>query len=639
MSTVKLQRMKLENFKGIREFTLEPSGADISIYGQNATGKTTLMDGFLWCLFGKDSLGQAAFEIKPLSQDGTSDPGIDHEVEVVLSNGGEAITFGKVLREKWTKRRGEAEKQFTGHEINHFVDGVPVQKRQFDEAVARIADEKLFRLLANPRHFNETLHWEERRRLLLDVCGNLSDSEVIDQNPELSELPSILGSRKVEDHIKVLKAKRIEGNKTLSEIPVRIDEAEKSKAAVSNQDPKSIGAVIVHLEGQKAELEAQIAQVRSGGEVAEKTKRLRELEAALIDHNNEVQKVLDGARNENLTRVNTLKSDLYKAQTERADLSREHSHAVVEIDRLNARIQGLRDKWNARNAEQWEATVRCPTCGQSLPDEQVQDARGNWNAQKAADLKAISAQGKELAAEVAEYKKQLADHEQDIGNSDELIKRLEAQIGEAKDLVDEIHPPPHDPKRAEIVAGIETLKSNISDLAQGASDGVSELQSKLDELSTEIKAKQAEILQIESNKKADERIADLKKQERKLAQELADIEKQLFLCEAFTRAKVERLESGINSRFAMARFKLFRQNINGGIEECCETVVDGVPYGSLNNASRINVGIEIANTLSRHYGVSVPTFLDNAESINEILPGVGQQIRLYVSDDETLTIR
>jgi DNA repair exonuclease SbcCD ATPase subunit len=638
MSQIVLQKLTLRNFKGLREFVLQPYGKSISVYGANATGKTTLMDGFLWCMFGKDSLGQAAFEVKPLAEDGSSDPGLDHEVEVVLSNGEREVTFGKVLREKWVKKRGEAERQFTGHEMNHFVDGVPVQKRQYDEAVSKIADERYFRLLANPRHFNEALHWEERRRILLDVCGDVSDSDVIEAYPDLADMPEILSGRRVEDHMKVLKAKRTEGNKALEEIPVRIDEAAKSKGQVANPDPKSLRASIVHLEGQKADLEAQITQARSGGEVAEKTKRLRELEAALIAHDNEAQEVLEELRSESRIIVRVCKDDIYKAQTERADVSRKHSQCIVEIDRLNAQIQALRDKWNARNAEQWQVTVRCPTCGQSLPDDQIREARGNWNQQKAEDLKAISAQGKKLAAQVGELDAQLRAHEEAIGIFDGLIAELQVKAADVEASANEIHPPADDPKRSDIVAGIEILQAALSELAHGSSDGIAELQARADGLAERIAAGQASILQIEANEKADKRIADLKRQERKLSQELADIEKQLFLCEGFTKAKVELLEAGINHRFDLARFRLFKQNINGGIEPCCETVVGGVPYGSLNNAMRINVGIDIANTLSLHYGVALPLWVDNAEAVNDVLPSDAQQIKLYVSDHDTLTI-
>jgi hypothetical protein len=91
------------------------------------------------------------------------------------------------------------------------------------------------------------------------------------------------------------------------------------------------------------------------------------------------------------------------------------------------------------------------------------------------------------------------------------------------------------------------------------------------------------------------------------------------------------LEGKINSKFHMARFKLFEVQVNGALAECCETTFNGVPYSNLNNGARLNIGLDIINTLAEHYGFSPPVWLDNAESVTDILPTKGQQIRLIVS--------
>lgn len=636
MKEVKLQRMKIRNFKGIDEFEFSPAGETRNIYGRNATGKTTLMDAYLWCLFGKDSLGQAAFEAKPING-GESASSVDVEVEIVLAVGDNIVTFKKVLREKWVKKRGEAERQFAGHEINHHVDGVPVQKRQYDGAISQVADEGLFRLLANPRHFNEALHWEERRRILMGLCDGAGDQRVMASRPEFSQLSGILGKRSVEDHLKVIKAKRTEINRELDELPVRIDEAAKGKVVVSNPDPKSIRAAIVHLEGQRAEIEAEMVRVQSGGEVAEKTMRLRELEGQLLAMDNEARRVANAAMEGGRIAVSELRSILAKHQAQRETAGHAHSRVSAEIGMLEASVNELRAAWNARNAEQWEATVRCPTCGQSLPDEQIQEARGNWNQQKAADLSKISSQGKGLGAKISELKVELKRHCEAIGNSDAAMSEIGEQIAASEKELAQIAPA-HNPEREKILTGIDLMKSALSELAQGGNDTLIGLRHKAEGLRHEIATAEQELSGIDANAKLDERIADLKKQERRLSQELAGIEKELFLCEEFIRAKVTAIEGELNERFGYAKFKLFKQNINGGIEPTCETVVGNVPYGSLNNAARINAGIDIADTLGRHHGITLPMWLDNCESINEVLLGNAQQIRLYVSDHDTLTI-
>ena len=133
---------------------------------------------------------------------------------------------------------------------------------------------------------------------------------------------------------------------------------------------------------------------------------------------------------------------------------------------------------------------------------------------------------------------------------------------------------------------------------------------------------------------AQQRIEDLREEARNAATALEAIEKMLYLAESFTRHKARFVEDSINSLFSMARFRLFREQANGGLEERCDVVFNGVPYIGLNNGAKINVGIDIINTLSRHYGVTVPLFVDNAESVTHLQMCGAQVIRLVVSEND-----
>ena len=99
------------------------------------------------------------------------------------------------------------------------------------------------------------------------------------------------------------------------------------------------------------------------------------------------------------------------------------------------------------------------------------------------------------------------------------------------------------------------------------------------------------------------------------------------------------LENTINANFKMVEFKLFNELINGGIEETCEATVNGVPYASVNNAGKINAGLDIINALQKIYEVSAPIFIDNAEAVVDFLNNDAQLIKLYVSaEDKKLRI-
>ncbi|MHC8425130.1 hypothetical protein ACUZ22_02350 [Bacillus velezensis] len=127
----------------------------------------------------------------------------------------------------------------------------------------------------------------------------------------------------------------------------------------------------------------------------------------------------------------------------------------------------------------------------------------------------------------------------------------------------------------------------------------------------------------------------LEEEQKGLAEEYEGLQHQLYLTEEFVRTKVDLLEEKINNKFKFARFKLFKSQINGGLEETCETLYEGIPYSSgLNNAARINVGLDIINTLNEHYGISAPIFVDNSEAVTKLIDTNSQILSLIVSEKD-----
>jgi len=82
---LRLSKLTMRNFKGVKDFTLEsPSGSSLFVYGANRAGKTTVADAVSWLLFGKDSAGQAQFEIKTLTETGEALHNLEHEVSATF---------------------------------------------------------------------------------------------------------------------------------------------------------------------------------------------------------------------------------------------------------------------------------------------------------------------------------------------------------------------------------------------------------------------------------------------------------------------------------------------------------------------------------------------------------------------------
>lgn len=616
-----------------------------SIWGDNETGKTTTVDAFLWLLFDKDSMNKKDFGIKPLDEFSKVIPGLSPEVEGKFLINGRQMTLRKVYSEQWTKKRGSATPEFTGHTTDYFVDGVPVKLKEYKSRVDDIGEEAVFRLLTNPAYFNEVLDWKARRNILLEVAGDISDMDVIESNAELSKLPGILNGHGIEDLRKIISVKRRDINAELEKLPIRIDEAQRSKPDTNGLDEAELDAKITQLQSDIELKEMELSRIQSGGEVAVQERRLREIEGELIAIKNQVQ---DGS----LTAVRNQRNRVQEIENTISRIDFEIRQAENRISSNNSLVvtkkeeaARYREQWSLVNAETFEDVhdTSCPACGQALPTDRVQAAHDKalaaFNLQKSERLERITANGKHIMGEVQKLEQENLQSQSLIavksseGETETLLleqakRELEALQAKVQDV--STHPDyiANQAEHESVSATLQSLRESVQSNLDRARLTLMDLRSEL----RAVEAKKASFAQVIA---LDDRIEQLKEQERQLAKEYERLEEQLYMTEEFIRTKVNLLETRINSKFRYARFKLFETQINGGLQETCQTLYKGVPYGSgLNNAACINVGLDIINTLSQHYGITAPIFIDNAESVTQLFNTDGQTIALYVSEKD-----
>ena len=436
---MKLQSLTLHNFKGIRDFSLDLQGRDVSIYGDNGTGKTTIFDAFTWLLFDKDSKDQATFDIKTLDADNKPLPGLDHEVEAVLDLGGRTITLKKSYKEVYTKKRGSAEASFTGHTTDYFVDGVPVKKKEYDETIAEIADEGVFKLLTNPRFFNDQLHWQKRRELLLEVCGDVSDADVIKSDKALAALPEILGARSMDKHRDMVRAQMTAINKELQQIPVRIDEATRALPELPKDSRTAFENELKILGELKDGAEKRRLRIEGGGEVAEKKKALAELDAELLEWKAGMRVDIDAGIETEQSKIRQYgrEADALRDSIERS--RRQINGHQDKIKEAEAEMDRLRAEWEKVNEQEFKqdsVNDACPTCNRPLPAEEVEEARQKaleaFNCKKAEELQRISISGKAWKARAEEHKEKIAEIEAEIADIQNSVDAAEADKAAAQ---------------------------------------------------------------------------------------------------------------------------------------------------------------------------------------------------------------
>jgi len=650
---MKLLRLKLENFQGIRAMTLDPQGESQSVFGRNATGKTTLASAWSWILFGKDSSGSADFQIKTLSPEGEAYSGLDHAVEALVQIEGRSKTLRRVYRETWTKRRGEAERQLTGHTTDYYVDGVPLQKKEYDAEISAIAPEEIFRLLTDPLEFAERLHWKRRRELLLEICGKVERSEVIAAHRPLAALEEILGDRKLSDHKRVIAARRTEINRELAVIPARIDEATRALPELPEGEgaEEALRAQREALKSKLSEAVAEHQRVLSGGEVAEKQRRISEIETAMngielhLARENEAQSA--AARKAISALKDALQDAERRARTARSALR----DAKEEIGTLETRAEAERERFRRLNDSPLEVKTGdevCAACGRPLPAEDVEEARrramDELNADRARRLEEIREGGLRINAKREALSASLPALETEMAAAEIEAEELESKVAAAEIEMEAAAPaaatPAEDPEYQSLGYERQALAAAVEEIKRDRVSAAAEAQVRVDALTGEAGELDERIALFAQHARGTERVAELSAQERLLAAELEELERQTFLAEEYERQEARLMDERINARFRLARFQLFRNLVNGGLEECCEVTYGGVPYSSgLNHGSRIAIGLDIISTLQDHYGFRPPVFVDQAESFTSLPEMDCQVIRLVVSAaDEKLRI-
>jgi len=650
MKKVTLKSISIRNFKGIKELDFDFNGKNATISGDNATGKTTVFDAFLWLLFGKDSTDRKEFGFIPLDENNQQLEKVDNEVSAVLDEDGTEIILKRVNHQKWQKKRGSTEAEYTGNETLFYYNRVPQRAMDYKVKIETIMDEGVFKLVTNPLYFN-SLPWQDRRQVLTSIAGEVSLEDIAARiNGEAKELQEIfIKGKRAEEYRREINAEKRRIKEDLASIPTRIDELNRSMP--DPVDAKTLQKQIVEKQKAIDELDEQIADVRKETEVQDNTYRaLRDSRDKLQSRADEIRKNLEKelkqqkyARDSAIEKA-TLRIDEIKQRIESKERQKKFEEEGLKADQ-NA-IEKLRQEWKEENARELffdDKEFVCPTCKRPYKTKDIDKMKVDMTAafrnDKKNKLEAIDVKGNELKSRIEKV-------QNNIREIDNQIKELKESFVEAEEVLkrqDEILEIDVDGELAknreyqDILKSIAELDERLSQPRRGFDISAhQEMKHSIQEVLDDLK-KQMNTQEIIGRTNA--RIKELTKTEKDLSQQLANLEKTEFQINEFIKARTDLIEERINNKFSMVRFKMFDQQINGAEVETCETLISGVPFSDANNGARINAGLDIINALSEHYGVSAPIFIDNKEAVNKLIDCDSQLINLVVTREKQLTLK
>lgn len=648
---MKILRLELENFRGIKNLAIDFDGKDTDIYGANGTGKTTVANAICWLLLDRPATEEPDFDPKT-----TGAHGIHHvaTIEIETDRGGR-IALTKDYYEKWTRKRGAAESEFTGNTTDYFIDGVRAKKKQYTAAVERVCGTSLdnLKMLMVLGYFADTMSTDDKRRILFEMAGDFTDADVFARNAELQDLAPYLlmpgssgKSYAIDQWQKIAKEQRLKLNKDLELLPTRIDEASKSiPEEVVNE--AALQTELRRLEKEKAavEEERRTLLTEDGKKDAARTAvaalrvEMENARAAYIKEGVEKNRDIHAA-------IDKLSGEKRTLAEEIDTIKRKVRDAEAQKERMASLRISLMEEYAAAQAEQWDAGKEtCPTCGQMLPAEKVQELRAAFNERKAQQKESINRRGQECSkAKIQQLEEAIAAQKAEVEAKERSLADIDERLSNLQDSLTVQPPFEATDEYTLFTQRLEELHDSERSDDSAQDETVRHYAAKVQEFYKAIQATNLRIAEAKASEGSKKRVAELEASLKETATQMEHIERGIHLAEEFVRTKARMVTDSINGHFNLVRFVLFREQINGGLKEICEPTLENkagewVEYRSANYAAQVNAKVDIIGALSRHYGVTLPILMDQAESVTAPLPVDGQLIRFIVSAPDTEALR
>ncbi len=644
---LRLKKITLKNFKGCRDREIDFNTVYSVISGPNESGKSTVMDAFVWCLFGKDSKDRTDFNIKTLDANGNVIERIAHEVTCLFDVKDistvipQTVELKRCYTEKWTKKRGAETEEFTGHEVERFYNGVPCTEKDFKQKIEDIIPENIFKLITNPLYF-PSLKKDQQRSILLSMVGGISNEEIAKGNKDFQALLDMLFGKTLEEYKREIGAKKKRVKDELAGIPDRIDEVKRGMPETLEWE--KLDSEKNNLLAEVQAIDEQLGDINKSFEAHNKEKQ--KMQSSIFEIKQERAQFINKIETDFLADFYKYKAEYQKTVQERLGLKEQLKEAEnviakikTELENDNLKRNKLIDEWKFINGELLifnENDFSCPTCGANFEPSKI-DAKqaemtARFNEQKAKRLAENQSNGIATKKSIESLTASLIEWEEKHKTLTDTIASFEP--------IDE----PKEPNKANIdfskyteITDFDTLISELEkELQKGYSlPDTAELIDKKRLTQNDI---HNIVLKLSTKAIIDSsiiRISELEKQLKTLNHELANLEKTEFTIMEFSKAKITSVEKAINSLFTNVKFKLFENQINGAEVETCEALVKGVPFSDANSAGKINAGLDIINAISKHHNAFAPIFIDNAEGCNKIMQTNSQQITMQVTGSNT----
>jgi len=670
---VKIEFIKVrgQNFRSWRDRTIVFGKKKTVISGRNEVGKSTTNDLVSWILFNKLANGNKADKIRPHDINNVDIDDIDITGELDVEVDGKIINIVKIQSQIWSHPKAQTERRFDGNTNKYIVNTIPKTETEFKKYFAEIIDVDTFASASNATNFlNKTTN--DRRIKMLELAPGITNEYVIGLDPRFEPVGVELKNNTIEELIGRCKfalngsTKNDTGLKgELDGIPLGIKAVDKLRVVIDVAEMElkknALQEQISDIDKQLNDTEESVKAVdKLSGEIMQTQFAIsdvkRKANEELFANRKAIQKQIDDiteTQNTVIRKRNALNSSIEDLEQSIAANDKILSSVKVDYEVESKKV--FDESTCIFDESKWvfsDSDTVCNQCGQTLPIDEIATRKADFASRKAKTIDDFEAKKNSDKVEFETKKEKIVKALADKGNTafttikadkvsldklkadfevvkaeiitlngqhNELDKQLEALPTEI-DLSD-------NKEIAELKVKLESL-NNQYDSMRDTETHKKALEQQKSALQDELSATQKTIDSAD-NSKIDEAIEAYRVRQKELVQLICNVERELLLYKDFQKMKMTLLTDEVNKFFTIIKWKLFEDNISGdGYKDICEPTYKGTEYSKgLNDGGKIAIELDIVNTLQKIYEVSVPVFLDRAESIDEEnIPEIDAQV-------------
>ena len=658
MEKVTLKKLSVENYKKFEAKEFDFAGRT-EVSGRNRQGKTSLMDAYFDVLTGKLADGTLPNNIRrKVDGEEVNDPVVR---ELVIDVDGTEY----VVQKKTKKGK-------SSNTVEYYVNGIKRNKTEYMEILKRIADPDTIAMCSNARVFlNEIQKATAKARETLGGIAGFSESQFRAEHPEYEWIKNEgVEGDSIEE---ILKARRRDLRKAKSDVDDIAKQIRKEQGRQVECDetlPAQRDDLIDLLKENEKQEKVLCDASREYDRISIELAGLKRSRDALVE---KASKTAREKHDRITSLLYTLKSDKKNAENKLRLAEMDLEHANKGIERHKAALAQAKKKYTGVLREKWDgdteltairgeefdpALAICPTCGQALPEEQVEAAKRKFEFDKQSriakkleekeqfeknkrtKLEKITEDGNEASEGLKTANKTKKEAETVIEATKKEITSLALEIAETEKEAEKPIPEPDmfgDEEYKAVCDKISALEESINGIGNGENDRIllsnnrHSLEAKLRDVEAKIKTQTARLEEKANN------LETLQEEQKKLSQKQANIQQKVDQLTEYSIEKNKALAAVINPHFKHFQFQFLDYTQDGEPMETCRMICNGIDYANgLNHSDQILCDIDLVMGLQEMNDLRLPVWVDDTESINsDRIPGLDtQMILLKVSDGE-----